>query len=226
MDCADPVLFLGGGGMRGWGWGWGWGWGSTAAVLSRADTGGEEAITVVLALTKTLHLQGEEEITPQWCLTLLPHSGSWALGPRNRHTTNAQTTQYRSAAVTHKERDAPAFTTTAAARVCWVKSLVSPVGVRTVCIVWTLEKNFFSFEQRSTSQSRHRNTHSYLSFKPGWMVDLWPPFASLKNFYGKFCNFVIWLVFPNFSFSFSRGFSLNYSCGLAVIIYLYCRYFR
>lgn len=49
MDCADPVLFLGG----------------TAAVLSWADTVGEEAITVALALTKTLHLQGEEEITPQ-----------------------------------------------------------------------------------------------------------------------------------------------------------------
>lgn len=52
MDCADPVLFLGGGG-------------TAAAVLSRADTGGEEAITVALAPTKTLHLQGEEEITPQ-----------------------------------------------------------------------------------------------------------------------------------------------------------------
>lgn len=59
----------------------------TAAVLSRADTVGEEAITVALALTKTLHLQREEEITPQWCLTLLPHSGSWALGPMNCYTT-------------------------------------------------------------------------------------------------------------------------------------------
>lgn len=59
----------------------------TAAVLSWADTVGEEAITVALALTKTLHLQGEEEITPQWCLTLLPHSGSWALGPMNCYTT-------------------------------------------------------------------------------------------------------------------------------------------
>lgn len=61
----------------------------TAVVLSWADTVGEEAITVALALTKTLHLQGEEEITPQWCLTLLPHLGSWALGPVNGYTTTA-----------------------------------------------------------------------------------------------------------------------------------------
>lgn len=71
-----------------------------AAVLPWADTVGEEAITVALALTKTLHLQGEEEITPQWCLTLLPHSGSWALGPMNCYTT----TTTMAGIQTHKHR--------------------------------------------------------------------------------------------------------------------------
>lgn len=72
----------------------------TAVVLSWADTVGEEAITVALALTKTLHLQGEEEITPQWCLTLLPHLGSWALGPVNGYTTTATMAVIQS----HKQR--------------------------------------------------------------------------------------------------------------------------
>lgn len=48
MDCADPVLFL---------WGRLWYYPGLTPLA--------KAITVALALTKTLHLQGEEEITPQ-----------------------------------------------------------------------------------------------------------------------------------------------------------------
>lgn len=106
--------------------------GGTAAVLSRADTGGKEAITVALALTKTLHLQREEEITPQWCLTLLPRSGSWALGPMNCYTTatngcytNAQTPHYKSAAVTHNG-NAPAITQQQQERGRFVQEVSSP----------------------------------------------------------------------------------------------------